>query len=121
MMSQRCQNIVALRSGYNRRIMQPFFPGTPFAEERDTAPIQCFDEFDVVVRNFRRSEYLSHLRGGFRRNEAVLFQQQVKPKQLPDSRGVGIIADRRPDAFTGFAVMFANPEAATALRVVQMI
>jgi hypothetical protein len=52
-------------------------------------------------------------------NQAILFQQQIKSEQLADRRGVGVVARRGAGACAGLAVMFAHPETAAALSVVQ--
>ena len=48
---------LALNDG---RVMQPVFPGTPFAAQANLSALQAFNEFDWVVRNLRRIEDFAH-------------------------------------------------------------
>ena len=115
------EDVVAVFGFDEGGVVEPVFPGAPFAEDFNVAIGEGFDEFDLVVGDFGGGEDFAHRARGGRGEEVVLGEEEIEAEELAHGRGVRVVADGAADAFAALAVMFADPDAAAARGVVEAV
>src|SRR5688500_16560457 len=113
------EDVASMRSGDDCRVVKPVLTRTPLAENLDVPSAQGLHELVVVMGNVGRGEDLPHRPGCIRRDQLSLLEQKIEPKQLSHRGRMGMVCDRVAESFRTLAVMFANPETATASRVIK--
>src|SRR5256885_8546706 len=120
MMRQPNQDVMSSAAGDDHCVMKPILPRTPFADDLHVTTGKPLHKLDVVMRNLRRFENVPHRLGRGGRHELALLQHQKKADQLPHRRRVRMDAEWIAVTLVAAAVMFADPDSAAVICVVEM-